>query len=275
MFASPNGISGTDARMEACGVPMGACGVMCGEGATCGSYEEATVLSYAGAGAGDYQAETTYKYVGRGAGDFQQVSVAKTAWNGRCWCFVMIPLTIIFVWLVVPKLKAETTTTSPLIGMEEATTTPERYNCKTKAIWSTAQKSYCCSHYGLGCEITTPAPEPNCMVGTPLQWEKGKKVWCCMHHRIGCPTPTTTPCKYDCNAGFSNWERGWSLGKKQFCCKTMGRGCPPSAPTTSLPFDCNSGYHGCYHCLIKNWSVGKLAWCCQHTNRGCPTTVPH
>jgi hypothetical protein len=46
----------------------------------------------------------------------------------------------------------------------------------------------------------------------------------------------------------------------------------PPAPvvTTTLPFDCNAGWHHCYHCLIKQWSVGKLAWCCAHENRGCP-----
>jgi hypothetical protein len=52
---------------------------------------------------------------------------------------------------------------------------------------------------------------------------------------------------------------------------------PAPAPivTTSLPYDCNAGYHGCYHCLIKQWSVSKLAWCCQHMGRGCPTTPAH
>merc|ERR1711994_179467 len=76
----------------------------------------------------------------------------------------------------------------------------------------------------------------------------------------------TTSCPYDCNAGYSNWEKGWPVGKKAFCCRTVRKGCPPTpivpvAPvaTTSLPYDCNAGYHHCYHCLIKQWSVGKLA----------------
>merc|ERR1712217_804211 len=92
--------------------------------------------------------------------------------------------------------------------------------------------------------------------------------------------PVTTSCPYDCNAGFSNWAKGWPIGKKQYCCRTANKGCegPPLAPpgpvgTTSLPYDCNAGYHDCYHCLLKQWSVGKLAWCCQHMQRGCPTTL--
>merc|ERR1712217_126576 len=107
-----------------------------------------------------------------------------------------------------------------------------------------------------------------------------KKAWCCVHHHVGCPT---TECQYDCNAGFSNWQRGWSEGKKVFCCSTQGKGCPPTSPptpppppppTTTLPYDCNAGWHGCYHCLLKMWSVSKLAWCCAHMGRGCPTAAP-
>merc|ERR1711879_265274 len=96
------------------------------------------------------------------------------------------------------------------------------------------------------------------------------------------PIVATTSCPYDCNAGFSNWQRGWPAGKKAYCCRVFRKGCPPIPPpappspivTTSLPYDCNAGYHDCYHCLVKQWSVGKLAWCCQHMQRGCPTTAP-
>ena len=34
---------------------------------------------------------------------------------------------------------------------------------------------------------------------------------------------------YDCKAGFSNWETGWSSAKKQWCCARQSRGCPGSA----------------------------------------------
>merc|ERR1712151_499363 len=70
------------------------------------------------------------------------------------------------------------------------------------------------------------------------------------------PMPATTSCPYDCNAGYSNWEKGWPAGKKDYCCKTAHRGCSPAARpapvvTTSLPYDCNAGYHNCYQCLLK------------------------
>merc|ERR1712187_27248 len=81
-------------------------------------------------------------------------------------------------------------------------------------------------------------------------------------------------------ARYAGSEHRKALHKKAFCCQTQGKGCPPTAPpttpgpTTSLPYDCNAGYHGCYHCLIKQWSVSKLAWCCAHMGRGCPTVAP-
>merc|ERR1719436_1920183 len=90
----------------------------------------------------------------------------------------------------------------------------------------------------------TPPPPPNCAVGAPASWPLGKKTYCCIHHHIGCPTtpapppvpvtpppyvpppvpvsqqimPVTTSCPFDCNAGFSNWQKGWSPAKKEFCC---------------------------------------------------------
>merc|ERR1712187_238233 len=258
-------------------------------------YDETTVLSYVGKG-GDYQAETTYKYVGKGAGEFEMVTVPTNIKPGYCYCVVAFLLVAVVVYLLNPSAPTSTTTprdiiiptTTPL----DITTTSEPYCCKSKGLWSLDKKAWCCKHYGVGCPTAAPAPvpppaptpppEPNCAIGTPVTWDMGKKVWCCAHHHIGCPTvaPVTTPCPYDCAAGFSNWQKGWSEGKKAFCCSTQGKGCPPTAPptpppppapTTSLPYDCNAGYHGCYHCLIKQWSVSKLAWCCQHMGRGCPT----
>ena len=32
--------------------------------------------------------------------------------------------------------------------------------------------------------------------------------------------------RYDCNAGFENWQVGWSNAKMDFCCQTQQKGCP-------------------------------------------------
>jgi len=37
---------------------------------------------------------------------------------------------------------------------------------------------------------------------------------------------------YDCQAGLSNWEAGWSLVKKAYCCEYSNISCPDAAKTT-------------------------------------------
>lgn len=38
---------------------------------------------------------------------------------------------------------------------------------------------------------------------------------------------------YDCHAGLSNWEAGWSHVKKAYCCEYTNIGCPHAATTTT------------------------------------------
>jgi len=81
---------------------------------------------------------------------------------------------------------------------------------------------------------------------------------------------TTHPAalKFDCDAGYWNWEKGWSVEKKHWCCDYHGRGCPHH--TTSLPYDCDAGYAN----WEKGWSLPKKDWCCQHAHRGCHVVAP-
>jgi len=50
----------------------------------------------------------------------------------------------------------------------------------------------------------------------------------------GGPTTTTTPAPtalpYDCAAGISNWQKGWSISKKAWCCDNKQKGCMPKQP---------------------------------------------
>merc|ERR1712085_120493 len=79
----------------------------------------------------------------------------------------------------------------------------------------------------------------------------------------------TTRAPYDCNAGFSNWQAGWSVAKKAWCCQPASKGCPGGGGcgTTRAPYDCNAGFSN----WQAGWSVPKKAWCCQHASKGCPT----
>ncbi|OLP93534.1 hypothetical protein AK812_SmicGene24556 [Symbiodinium microadriaticum] len=89
-------------------------------------------------------------------------------------------------------------------------------------------------------------------------WSHVKKSWCCDHHQLGCPGMAHgqwhahTVCNwhgpdavmdtevvhtimghhaghggYDCDAGYSNWEHGWSYHKKTYCCEHEHKGCQP------------------------------------------------
>jgi len=106
---------------------------------------------------------------------------------------------------------------------------------------------------------------------------------------------TPAPGRFDCAAGFDNWEVGWSDSKKDWCCDHARRGCPRAAlaphrqpsHVTSLRkmaraaaspspapvrdntvggFDCAQGFDDWVHA----WDVDKKAWCCQHGGKGCP-----
>jgi hypothetical protein len=52
---------------------------------------------------------------------------------------------------------------------------------------------------------------------------------CSLAHS-GClsPGPLTTSLPFDCVAGFSNWQHGWSIAKKTWCCTNQNRGCERS-----------------------------------------------
>jgi len=70
---------------------------------------------------------------------------------------------------------------------------------------------------------------------------------------------------YDCEAGYSNWEAGWSEDKKAWCCDNEQKACPE----TSRPYDCEAGYSN----WEAGWSEDKQAWCCDNEQRACSGTT--
>merc|ERR1712039_446103 len=61
------------------------------------------------------------------------------------------------------------------------------------------------------------------------------------------PAPVPVPAQkvteaYDCEAGFWNWQNGWSEEKKGWCCQNKQKACPgdpvPSAPAPVPPQAC-------------------------------------
>merc|ERR1712066_976093 len=167
-------------------------------------YDTTGVLSYVGTG-GDYKQETTYKYVGQGAGDFEMVAVPTNFRSN--WCMCLVPLLLLLLLLplllyLLPQLSSEPVTTLPPIPVPTPApvtghTTSKPYDCKSQGLWSFDKKGWCCKHYGVGCPTTpppTPAPRPPPPAPVPPP--------------PPAPVPiviTTSPCPFDCNAGYNEW----------------------------------------------------------------------
>jgi len=102
---------------------------------------------------------------------------------------------------------------------------------------------------------------------------------CCTQYHLQCLL-------HDCDDGFTDWRREWSVSKKAWCCQHTLRGCPPpglQAPPggrneSHMPqpeqfdtdFDCNVGYEN----FRSGWSIAKKAWCCHTFGKACPP-APH
>jgi hypothetical protein len=177
----------------------------------------------------------------------------------------------------------ENTTAAPAPAAAE----PADFDCDAgvanwKLGWSQAKKDHCCQTLHVGCEFDCEAGYSNWKQG----WSDKKKEYCCEVAKKGCkedeliedekeaeekviveekkngsfnatgavPANATEP--FDCDAGFANWEKGWSEPKKEWCCKEKSMGCP---------FDCDAGVDN----WENGWSEDKKEFCCEHTDVGC------
>eukprot|EP00428_Durinskia_dybowskii_P011689 CAMPEP_0170223976 /NCGR_PEP_ID=MMETSP0116_2-20130129/11689_1 /TAXON_ID=400756 /ORGANISM="Durinskia baltica, Strain CSIRO CS-38" /LENGTH=363 /DNA_ID=CAMNT_0010474681 /DNA_START=52 /DNA_END=1143 /DNA_ORIENTATION=- len=145
-----------------------------------------------------------------------------------------------------------------------------------EAGWSKPKKEWCCDKYGKACDPF------DCNVGNSDRWPQSKKDYCCSKNGQGCPTTTTVP--FDCNAGWANWEAGWSAPKKEWCCERYGKACDPFDcnfanpdmwPQSKKDYCCSKAGKGCYDCnsAVEHWenawSSKKKEYCCQHGGKGC------
>jgi len=170
---------------------------------------------------------------------------------------------------------------------------PAAYDClaglnKWRNSWTDKKKEWCCKQRKKGCLF-------DCLAGLS-KWQSGwsdkKQSWCCRNSGHGCGDndrgrhsrhdeegkdqhetvasssssrgPTTSSEPYNCNAGYGNWQKGWSGGKKRWCCEKYDRGCPGT--TTRPDYDCLAGLAR----WEDAWPEAKQDWCCKHHGRGCP-----
>jgi len=70
---------------------------------------------------------------------------------------------------------------------------------------------------------------------------------------------------FDCESGYTHWERGWSKFKKTWCCENEKRGCESKDKRTWQAYDCDAGLPNWKH----GWSENKKDWCCKREQKGC------
>lgn len=115
-----------------------------------------------------------------------------------------------------------------------------------------------------------PASVFDCKAGLS-KWEKGwsilKKKWCCKTDKVACDP-------FDCDEDSSDWKSAWMPAKKEWCCSNRKVGCattPGQATTVAsatapVTYACREGLAH----WEQGWSQGKKDWCCAHEKLGCP-----
>ncbi|CAJ1393184.1 unnamed protein product [Effrenium voratum] len=104
--------------------------------------------------------------------------------------------------------------------------------------WSGVKKAFCCDHFNKGC---------------PGSWHGEFHLHTHVEEGMGHATGKI----YDCEAGFFNWQQGWSDSKKNWCCDHTQKGCEK------------------FHCsgASRAWGAARQDWCCSHYQAGCPQTT--
>merc|ERR1712032_318840 len=132
------------------------------------------------------------------------------------------------------------------------TTTPMPFDCNAgldnwEEGFSPGKKEWCCANQHIACD------EWDCNFGVPDIWRDEKSAYCCPRTGQGCVT--TSSAMFDCDAGFANWDQGWSPEKKTWCCQTHRLACDP--------WDCAEGD------AVDDWSQAKRDYCCPRNDQGC------
>eukprot|EP00931_Biecheleriopsis_adriatica_P100411 TRINITY_DN75736_c0_g1_i1.p1 TRINITY_DN75736_c0_g1~~TRINITY_DN75736_c0_g1_i1.p1 ORF type:complete len:1127 (+),score=156.89 TRINITY_DN75736_c0_g1_i1:360-3383(+) len=184
----------------------------------------------------------------------------------------------------------------------------------TTSEWSSLKRTFCCRRWGMGCLGSEASGGFDCSAGQ-WNWKKGwsdeKKAYCCKHDKKGCPgdpeefgdemttptsydcdkdasllvaagrewccknKPSSKACPYDCHAGLSKWQTGFSEDKKNWCCKYQHLACSQHGEVVDQVADHGStSPHGSLtggepysfdDCRNKDdMSQGVVSWCCSH-----------
>merc|ERR1719277_389788 len=94
--------------------------------------------------------------------------------------------------------------------------------------WQPAKKDFCCHATGTGCppvplvsELVNRKDKPSVAAAPPLQKRAAATP---AQAALSSASPERI-IRYDCDAGFENWQVGWSPQKKLWCCQHQSMGC--------------------------------------------------
>eukprot|EP00913_Durusdinium_trenchii_P015774 g14824.t1 len=196
-------------------------------------YQPGPAVGHSGA----YEKVEDLKYVGQGRGSWDR-EVLPTGWRCRfsslACCFLVLVAAALAVGYAISG-RAFHSAVGNLAGTFDCTAAIDSW----ETVWTDEKKAYCCARVGHGCAAQpydcqaargnwqaawSEAKKKWCCEfegscgstmqfdcsGTEADWSSDKKNWCCKEHNRGCDVAEP----YDCRAGVTNWQNGWSDHKK-------------------------------------------------------------
>mmetsp|Transcript_110593 Transcript_110593/g.308062 ORF Transcript_110593/g.308062 Transcript_110593/m.308062 type:complete len:233 (-) Transcript_110593:168-866(-) len=221
--------------------PRGCGGVGCGGFFGQEAQPDRSNWSYVGEGRGGYEKVETLVWVGEGNGTYDREQEQRPQQRGGGYRRLYMSIMVMLVLAGAVCLLASIAT-----GPKK----PSRKDDKDR-----------------GRESSQVSGELNCSLSEDAVSEPHKQ-WCCANEGKMCP-------KLDCEAGYSDWSRGWSPGKKIYCCKHYHRGCEGGSTTPRKVKAVGQDTFNCEmsEALLEVKPEEHRTWCCWHYGRGCPGTT--
>jgi len=233
-------------------------------------------FAFVGEGKGLYKQVQNYNYVGEGSGSWEKVEkITPSSWRLKpaCRCLLLSALVLVGGVVGWSSYSGSGATTSE--PTQQSAMNPESgkgddgefsaADCSDADVveWSDRQRTLCCDRFNKGCLKPVDAVDQEAKPPETYRPTSAPST----------PPPDEGPIiRYDCKAGLSNWQWGWSMGKKDWCCTHENAGCPEQkAPATHAaesedPYVCAEDYDR----WQMKWTIGKRAWCCKHERLACP-----
>jgi len=144
----------------------------------------------------------------------------------------------------------------------------EEHNCRSREVWRTEKKVWCCKEKGINCPLT-PKPVPALVGSNACTY--GPSYWCASE-------ANAQECQFDfgqCeNGGLKkdDAEKAIPFGRNP-CTRGPSYWCASKANAQECQFDfgrCENAEGPIFNCKSRDvWTNEKAQWCCKNENTGC------